>query len=52
MNRTLAHPMRTLAALVASPIFLLSTYIAWLAVPEVVRVVVTDVVRNFGVRFA
>ena len=52
MNRKLAHPMRTLTALVASPIFLLSTYIAWLAVPEVVRVVVTDVVRNFGVRFA
>lgn len=52
MNRKLEHPIRTLTTLVASPIFLLSTYIAWLAVPDVVRIVVTEVVRNFGVRFA
>ena len=52
MNRKLAHPIRTLLTLVASPILLLSTYITWLVVPDVVRIVVTEVVRNFGVRFA
>jgi len=52
MNRKLAHPIRTLLTLVASPILLLSAYITWLVVPDVIGVVVAVVVANFGVRFA
>jgi hypothetical protein len=49
MNRTLAHPGR-MTAVVASPIFLLSAYVTWLVVPDVVRVVVTEVVRTVAER--
>lgn len=52
MNRTLAHPVRTLLTLVASPILLLTTYITWLVLPPVMQIVVSEVVRNIGVRFA
>jgi hypothetical protein len=52
MNRQLAHPARTLLALVASPVLLLSAYITWLAVPDIVAVVVAIVVNSIGVRFA
>lgn len=52
MNRQLAHPARTLLTLVASPILLLSAYITWLVVPDVVGVVVAVIVASIGVRFA
>jgi len=52
MNRKLAHPIRTLIALVASPILLFSAYITWLVVPDVVAVVVAVIAANIGVRFA
>lgn len=52
MNRQLAHPVRTLLTLVASPILLLSAYITWLVVPDIVGVVVAVVVSSIGIRFA